>query len=122
MDSHSSDEEKPQEHTVSPKSSQTAKEEHGNTQQHGIAAVSAKLKNPLSGFSKEELMEDVERFAKEKGLEDILDLLRKGALIAQDPKRFEEVEGLDDNERQCFQLEKTKRWHQPVMMYWMTGK
>lgn len=120
MDKNSHDEEKPQVHDKLASlnlSAAGSKDENGT--QHDVPAVSAKLKNPLYGIPKEDLMRDVEAFAKEKGLEDITDMLKKGALVAQDPKRVNEIEELDENERTWFRLEKTHRWKQPWMMYFM---
>ena len=51
-----------------------------------------KLANPLRGIPRDQLMTDVEVFAKERGLTHILSDLQKGALIAQDPEgAFHEV-------------------------------
>ena len=44
----------------------------------------AKLANPLRGIPRDQLLSDVEAFAKERGLTHILSDLQKGALIAQD--------------------------------------
>ncbi|KAI1906800.1 hypothetical protein LOZ12_000944 [Ophidiomyces ophidiicola] len=84
------------------------------------AVVNNKLRNPLSGLSRDELFRDVEEFAEEKGLVDILDDLKKGALVAQDPKSFETLEELSTEEKDILRREKTHRWHQPFMMYFMT--
>ena len=46
--------------------------------------VNEKLANPLRGIPYERLMEDVEVFARERGLTHILPDLKKGALQAQD--------------------------------------
>ncbi|KAJ0413613.1 hypothetical protein BJY00DRAFT_319610 [Aspergillus carlsbadensis] len=79
-----------------------------------------KQKNPLAGLTTEELFRDVEEFAREKELEHILEDLKKGALVAQDPKRFEELDGLTEEDKNALRREKTHRWHQPFMMYFMT--
>jgi len=50
----------------------------------------------------------VEEFAREKGLEEHIPLLRKGALIAQNPEGFENIAGedkLDDVECQALKDE-----------------
>jgi hypothetical protein len=44
-------------------------------------------------------MADVERFAQEKGLTDKVDLLKKGALVAQDPANFDQLEQLNEDEK-----------------------
>ena len=79
-------------------------------------------KNPLASLSKEQLLADVEAFAQEKELEFILDDLKKGALVAQDPKAFESLDELSEEEKEWLRREKTHRWHQPFMMYFMTSK
>lgn len=85
------------------------------------AALKNKLHNPLAAFSRDELFRDVEQFAHEKGLVDILPDLRKGAVIAQDPKIFESLEDLTEEDKNILRREKTHRWHQPFMMYFMTS-
>lgn len=80
-----------------------------------------KVRNPLAGISKPQLMRDVEAFAQEKGLMDSLPELQKGALIAQDPTRFEMVEELTEEEKDVFRAETTHRWRQPRTLYYMTG-
>lgn len=81
-----------------------------------------KQKNPLAGLTKEELMADVEVFAREKYLEPILDDLKKGALVAQDPKAFESLDELSEEEKELLRRETTHKWHQPFMMYFMTSR
>lgn len=81
-----------------------------------------KQKNPLAGLTKDELLADVEAFAQEKNLTHILDDLKKGALIAQDPKSFESLTELSEGEKEILRREKTHRWSQPFMMYFMTSK
>lgn len=67
--------------------------------------VSAKIKNPLAGLSHDTLMRDVENFANEHQLHEITPLLKKGALVAQNPADFERVEGLDESEKQALRNE-----------------
>ena len=57
--------------------------------------LTGEIKNPLVGLSKEELMADVEEFAKKNDMMDELPLLRKGALVAQNPADFENLAELD---------------------------
>ena len=97
----------------------------------------AKIKNPLAGMSKEELLEDVDNFAREKELVDELPHLRRGgkydltdyqekrltvplALIAQDPMCFEQMEDISEQDKDVLRQEYTHRWRQPWMMYFMT--
>ena len=87
-----------------------------------VVDASKKLRNPLAGIPRDELFRDVEEFAAEKNLVDIVDLLKKGALAAQSPKDFENISELSAEDKSFLRLEQTKRWKQPWMMYFMTSK
>ena len=93
-----------------------------DVQNRDPAAINHKLRNPLAGFSREQLLDDVTAFAKAKSLEYALDDLKKGALIAQRPKAFEDIEDLSEDERVLLRNEWGKRWKQPWMMYFMTSE
>jgi hypothetical protein len=84
--------------------------------------TSEKLKNPLSGIPRDHLMRDVETFANEKGLNEHVEDLKKGALVAQNPKMFESMPELDEEDKAALRLETTNRWKQPFMMYFMTSR
>lgn len=62
-------------------------------------------------------MDDVERFAEEKDLTDISGLLKKGALVAQDPTAFETFAELDEDEKIALRREITHKWSQPRILY-----
>ena len=62
-------------------------------------------------------MQDVEQFAADSGLTDILPLLRKGALVAQSPHAIETIPDLTDDEREALRHEVTHRWSHPRMLY-----
>ena len=81
----------------------------------------AKLRNPLHGIPRDRLFADVERLAQEKGLMEHVELLKKGAVLAQDQSGFE-VMDLTEEEKVILRREKTHRWSQPFMMYFMTSK
>ncbi|GKZ26094.1 hypothetical protein AbraIFM66951_009966 [Aspergillus brasiliensis] len=82
--------------------------------------TSTKQKNPLAGLTRDELFRDVESFARDKGLEHIMDELKRGSLVAQDPKAFESLDELSESDKELLRREKTHRWSQPFMMYFMT--
>ena len=44
-------------------------------------------------------------------------LLKKGALVAQDPPAFEQVDDLDDIERDALRNEVLHKWRQPRALY-----
>jgi hypothetical protein len=73
----------------------------------------------LKGIPRETLFENVTRFQQEKGLpEDILPLLKKGALVAQEPAAFESLEDLDEDEKRALKEEVTHRWKHPWPLYY----
>jgi hypothetical protein len=75
------------------------------------------VRNPLDGIPRETLLASVDEFAREQGMEDIQPLLRKGALVAQDPAGFETIDELDDDERRALREEVTHKWRQPWALY-----
>ncbi|KAG5640972.1 hypothetical protein DXG03_006475 [Asterophora parasitica] len=79
--------------------------------------VQAKIQNPLHGIPKKALLEQVEAFAQEKGMEDILDVLKKGALLAQHPGDFESIPELDEADKEVIRRETTHKWSQPRALY-----
>lgn len=90
---------------------------HGPSQLENNSIAAAKLRNPLHGLSREQLMNDVDRFAKEKGLEDHIEGFRRGALLAQHPDRFEQMDELSENDKEQLRIEKLHRWRHPFMLY-----
>lgn len=81
------------------------------------SALGAKIHNPLAHLSKEQLLADVDQFATEHHLDDIRDLLKKGAMVAATPSAFESVEGLDPSEIVALKRETTHKWSQPRALY-----
>ncbi|KAL2144384.1 hypothetical protein VTI28DRAFT_9208 [Corynascus sepedonium] len=84
------------------------------------ANLEAKIKNPLEGLSRDELMSRVHVFAEEKGLTEHIDVLRKGALVAQDPENFEAIDGaetLTQEERAVLRKEVEHKWRLPARLY-----
>ena len=85
------------------------------------STVQMKLKNPLADISYDELMADVESFAKRYDMEYCLDDLQKGALVSQNKSGFEHFERLTAEDKTLIREEKLHRWRQPKMMYYMTS-
>lgn len=76
-----------------------------------------RIKNPLAGIPRETLLRDVEEFARENDLTDIVDMLKRGALVAQDPPNFESVEGITEDEKDAIRNEVLHKWRQPKALY-----
>ncbi|KAF8972920.1 hypothetical protein BDZ97DRAFT_1648848 [Flammula alnicola] len=79
--------------------------------------VNAKIQNPLHGIPHDKLLAQVDTFAEEHDMKDILDYLQKGALIAQNPGKFESIKELDEDDLEVIRREKTHKWNQPRDLY-----
>ncbi|PGH30677.1 hypothetical protein GX50_06541 [[Emmonsia] crescens] len=80
--------------------------------------VEGEIKNPLSDIPKDKLLEDVEHFATENDLMDILPHLKKGALVAKSPRDFESLEELDEEDKEPLRNEVLHRWRLPWALYY----
>ncbi|KAK1624693.1 hypothetical protein BDP81DRAFT_106492 [Colletotrichum phormii] len=97
--------------------------EHNDERKKSIAELTQNLegeiKNPLKGIPKAQLLEQVTTYQQAHGLpEDILPLLKKGALVAQNPALFESIDELDEAERDALRQEVTHRWKHPWALYY----
>ncbi|KAI0194935.1 hypothetical protein EV127DRAFT_203921 [Xylaria flabelliformis] len=82
--------------------------------------LDAKIRNPLAGIPREQLLAEVDEFARENGMDEYASLLRKGALVAQDPTCFEDIQGaeaLDEAEIYALKREITHKWSVPTTLY-----
>ncbi|KAF1941048.1 D-xylose-proton symporter [Clathrospora elynae] len=84
---------------------------------HLTANLEGEIHNPLVDISRAQLLANVHDFAKEHDLEDVEQLLIKGALVAQSPALFEELEQLDDADRLVLREEITNRFKLPRTLY-----
>ncbi|KAK3951295.1 hypothetical protein QBC32DRAFT_215339 [Pseudoneurospora amorphoporcata] len=83
-------------------------------------SLEAKLKNPLEGLSRTELLSRVEIFCAEKNLTEHLPLFRKGALIAQSPDDYASITGpeaLDEEEKAALVKEVQHKWRLPAKLF-----
>lgn len=62
-------------------------------------------------------MKDVEDFAAEHDLHDIVPDLKKGALVAQNPGGFDEMEEISPEEKEALRFEVTNKWRHPGKLY-----
>lgn len=75
-----------------------------------------RIKNPLIGIPKRRLLAEVDEFCREKGLEEHRAILRKGALVAQDPTGYEDITGaetLEQSEIDALRNEVLHKWRVP---------
>ncbi|CAG7961555.1 unnamed protein product [Penicillium salamii] len=80
--------------------------------------IAGEIKNPLAGIPHDQLMANVTAYATEYDLENILPLLKKGALVAQSPAGIDGLAELDDNDRRIINEEQTHRWKHPFALYY----
>ncbi|KAG8770729.1 hypothetical protein FRC12_004084 [Ceratobasidium sp. 428] len=83
--------------------------------------VNAKLANPLAGIPHSKLEEQALAFAHSHGLSAEADLIRKGALVAQDPLGFDTLDQLTDSDKAELRREQTHRWDQPKTLYYLVA-
>lgn len=79
--------------------------------------IESRIANPLAEIPIEELMDDVELFCTERGLEDKTDLIKKGALVARDPANYESIGMLDEEEKEALRYEIAHKWRHPFALY-----
>lgn len=63
------------------------------------------------------MLRNVEEFAEEYNVTDILPELKKGALVARDPTEFETVADLTEPELNALRDEVLHKWRQPRSLY-----
>ena len=78
--------------------------------------ATGEIRNPLAGIPREELLEDVQAFAERNGMLEEVELLRKGALVAQRPADFENMDELDEEDKVALREEITRRWKHPKQL------
>ncbi|KAF4974786.1 hypothetical protein FZEAL_8363 [Fusarium zealandicum] len=84
------------------------------------ANIDARIKNPLWGIPRGRLLSDVDDFCRRKNLDDYRELIRKGALVAQDPTGYEDIENeekLNDAEIEALRNEILHKWRVPFVLY-----
>lgn len=74
--------------------------------------------NPLTRFTRAELLEVATTFAEQNGMADKADIFRRGAQVAQDPN-FNRADLLNDNDRYWLGREITHKWDQPLKVYYI---
>ncbi|KAK9472296.1 uncharacterized protein V1510DRAFT_417876 [Dipodascopsis tothii] len=78
----------------------------------------AQANNPLSGLSREELLNAADYYCAEHGLEAEVEYFRKGALAAQDPSRLGAgLVDLTDDDRAILEYESKHPWAQSKQLY-----
>lgn len=97
-------------------------DEHQTQRRASVAAVAAKLRNPLGGMTDEEVLRDVDAFIEARNLTDKRDAFHKGALMARvqnRPAGYEKIDMLSEEEKGWLRHEDAHRWSQPFQLYFL---
>ncbi|KDN52660.1 hypothetical protein K437DRAFT_261259 [Tilletiaria anomala UBC 951] len=78
---------------------------------------SGEVKNPLYGVPRSKLLRDAEQFAHQHGLVEHVELIQRGALVAQNQSGFQSIPDLSDEEKAALVHEVTHKWSHPFVMY-----
>lgn len=81
--------------------------------------LDSKPANPLAGFDKEELRIKGRNYAITHSLtnEEDIKAFEVGAILAQDPERFEDFQSVSAEDMEILKKESTNRWSQPKLLY-----
>lgn len=85
-------------------------------------SVAAQLKNPLAGMSEADVLQDVDAWVAERGLDHERDTFRRGAMLARvinTEGGFEQINSVPEDEKEVLRREMTHRWSQPFMLYFL---
>lgn len=76
---------------------------------------------PVVVKSEKEVLDIANGIIAENGLEEYQDVIRRGALLANDPDNFENRNDITEHEKEVLRREVTHRWHQPPQMYFLAA-
>ncbi|KAJ4346418.1 uncharacterized protein N0V89_010347 [Didymosphaeria variabile] len=79
------------------------------------------VENPLQRGSREAVVADARAFAESNGMAEHASLFGRAALVARDPKRFEMLAEIDEEERNALIYERDHKWHGPKMLWYSIG-
>ncbi|EXA43175.1 hypothetical protein FOVG_08195 [Fusarium oxysporum f. sp. pisi HDV247] len=80
--------------------------------------ANAKIRNPLAGISRADLRTQVIAFCEDYDFQDKIDVFYRGALAAQNPVNYENIEELTDDDKRVLEREVTHKWHLPRTLYY----
>jgi len=94
---------------------------HNEDLEYGRSSGGPGLVNILHGVPKEALFSAVEAFTAEHGLQESEQVFKKGALVAQKPHDFENIDDLSGEDKEALQYEVDNKWKQTGPLYF-TGE
>ncbi|KAJ5753953.1 uncharacterized protein N7511_008106 [Penicillium nucicola] len=87
----------------------------GRAQKSGAMNI---IENPLVRVSKEQAIADARAYAESHNMSEHADLFGRAALVARDPKGFDLLTELDEQERTALAYERDHKWHGPYMLWY----
>lgn len=104
---------------INTQSYQHAENVHEEVRNTDPRKTSVIFENPLANIPREKLIQDVEQFCAEFGLQEYLQTFIKGALISQNPSAALSLPELSEEDRYHLERETTHKWSQPWQLYFM---
>ncbi|WVQ99795.1 hypothetical protein IAU59_006937 [Kwoniella sp. CBS 9459] len=84
-------------------------------------AARATLQNALHGIPKGQLLSEVDEFCNVHGLQDQQETFRKGALLAQRPGEWDDIEELTDADKAAIDYEHKHKWSMSKDLLWVVS-
>lgn len=83
------------------------------------ANINAKIANPLSGYNHKQLAQMGEEYVRKHQIGEEADIqaFRLGAILAKNPNRYAEVDGISAEDSAILAKEISNKWSQPRRMY-----
>lgn len=106
---------------INTQSYQHAENVHEEVRNTDPRKTSVIFENPLANIPREKLIQDVEQFCAEFGLQEYLQTFIKGALISQNPSAALSLPELSEEDRYHLERETTHKWSQPWQLYFMAS-
>lgn len=89
----------------------------GQDEKHAVGIQPTEQVNVLAHLSKQDLLANVDEFIADKGLGEYREDLVKGALLAQNPLGYQDIEELDATDKEAIAYEYAHRWSHPFTLY-----
>ncbi|KAI9282156.1 hypothetical protein BC943DRAFT_329278 [Umbelopsis sp. AD052] len=84
-------------------------------------AVDTEKGKPIVVKSEKEVLDVATNIINQNGLEEYEDVIKRGALLANDPDNWESRTDITEEEKEVLRREVTHRWHQPAQMYFLAA-
>lgn len=80
--------------------------------------MASRIRNPLAGISRDQLRNQVSGFCENYGFQEKEEEFFRGALAAQNPNSYEDIDLLTEEDKYHLRREVTHKWHLPKALYY----